>query len=648
MALSKQPTQQGYGISSNIPTTADRTPSSNGRINYSNTEKKLQGYTNDAVQKRFNVGTVNPFAGPTARSLFYNGAIYGHNEAKYGQYLFYSIIGNNDERFFDNYYLSERTEFNSKVSSVNPVSGGSRNPSAGFLVRQTQQVLNDNKNPSQKSPSQYGQRDGGSYIIGGASAPYYWRDFIYCKYYGRIPNNYMLTLRRFPSPMLDNLSLPEKIKGSDVFNVQGAGRPVAQAVTWFGGNTGNSLNEIIGFKGGLNWKPINQDGFKAQEGFAKGVFKNQMGSLLGGMFGTLGGGATDLWNGLDYALDLGVATSDSGFQQTVEAARNYGFRDKISKEPGPLSDFIWTSVDVVDSATIRDRGVKGHEGTFTLKFHYELTSVGEVNTKAALLDIMGNLLGLCTNYATFLTPEIRYNNGFKGINFPGGDEGLVQFYTDPVKFLKTVIKFTVDPQQTTNGDPVAQGVVGTVNSVNKARDAWMNLLSQMENLKVRDFAKDLDKSSKLNNVILFAMTQYFLDNIYFPAAVYTGVPTGEWHLVVGNPCNPIAMIGNLICDGLQIDFGEVLGPDDFPTELTATISLKMARERDRSEVESMFNRGKGRLYQSVAPVYSNSQSKNAISTTSGGILENAINDNTVNFLNLYGPNQSATQYPNQE
>lgn len=648
MALSKQPTQNGYGLTSNSPTTADRNPNRNGRINYLNMEKKLQNQTNDLIQKSFNVGTVNPFSGPTARSLFYNAAIYGHNEAKYGQYLFYSLLGNNDERFFDNYYLSERTEFNSKISSVNDISGGSRNPTAGFLVSQTSQVLKDNNNPDQSSPSTYGPRDQGSFIIGGASAPYYWRDFIYCKYYGRIPNNYMLTLRRFPSPMLDNLSLPEKIKGSDVFNVKGAGRPVAQAVTWLGGNTGNTLNAIIGFNSGLNWKSAGQEGRATQEGFAKGIFKNQMGAILGAGFGSFGSAGENLWNGMDYALDLAVASDDSGFQQTVQAARNYGFRDKATTQTGPLSDFLWTNVDVVTKATIRDRGVKGHEGTFNLTFHYELTSVGEVNTKAALMDIMGNLLALCTNYATFLTPEVRYNNGFKGINFPGGDEGLVEFYTDPIKFLKTVIKFAVDPQQSTGGDPVAQGVAGTVNSVNKARDAWMNILSQMEKLNVKDFAKNLDSGSKVNNIILFAMTQYFLENLYFPAAVYTGIPTGEWHLVVGNPCNPIAMIGNLVCTNLQVDFGEVLGPDDFPTELTATISLKMGRERDRSEIESMFNRGKGRLYQSVAPVYSNSQSKNAISTTSGGILENAINDNTVNFLNLYGPNQSATQYPNQE
>ena len=60
-------------------------------------------------------------------------------------------------------------------------------------------------------------------------------------------------------------------------------------------------------------------------------------------------------------------------------------------------------------AVIRARGLDGVFNDFTLNFHYELTSVGEVNSKAAMVDILGNLLGLTTNYGNFLTPEIRYN-----------------------------------------------------------------------------------------------------------------------------------------------------------------------------------------------------------------------------------------------
>ena len=639
------PTTVSGFLSSNIPGAADFLPGNNGRVNFGNTQRILQLATDDTVQKRYNTGNVKPYAGPTARSLFYNAAIYDYNSAKYGQYLLYAIVGNQDPNFYENYYLSERTEYNTKISSSNSISGASRNPSAGFLVRQTQANLGSAK-ASKDKIFQYlfGNKDTGSYIVGGASAPYYWRDFIYCKYYGHIPNNYMITLRRYPSPVRDNLSLPPSIKNSDVYRVQGAGRPVAQAVTWWGEGTSNTLNNIIGFSTGLKWEPKSQQLFKEQGGFNKGLFKGILGEKLDSLFGIVGAGgnASQLAGILKAAGDVAVNASDTGYAESVQARTNFALRDKAVSTDGPLSDFIWVSVDTIDTATVRGAGLKGAGGStmISLQFHYELTSVGEVNTKAAMIDILGNLLSLCTNYGNFLSPEIRYNNEFPAINFPGGDEGLAQFYSNPVKFVKTLVEFAQDPNQSTNGDPVKQALAGTINAAAKARDFWASLANQL-NTKT---ASDLGDSSVASNLTAYALTKDFLDNVVFPQSVLTGFPTGEWHLVVGNPCNPIAMIGNLYCDGLSIKFGEVLGPDDFPTEMIATITLGMARPRERGEIESMFNRGEGRLYQSVQPVYSNSQSVGAYATTRGDVITAPNKDNTGNIDTYYGPVNSSEQF----
>ena len=639
-------TRQGPSLSTNNPTAGDRLPQRNGIINFGNNQRLLQNTTKDVIDKSYNAGSVNPYAGPTARSLFYNAAIYDSISAKYGQYLFYSIVGNQDPNFYENYYLSERTGYNSKISETNSVSGGSRNPSAGFLVRQTQSNLGvANQRRNNIFSYLFGPGDEGSFIIGGASAPYYWRDFVYCKYYGHIPNNYMLTLRRFPSPMRDNLSLPSAVKNSDVYKVQGAGRPVAQAVTWFGGNTGNTLADILQISTGLRWLPMTQQKAVDQKGFAAGIFKNQLGDMLGGAFGAIGGaGGSNLFTGIEKAVEAVASSSDSGYQESVAAARNKALRDKAIEPGGPLSEFIWVSVDTVDQAIVRARGLDGVYNKFNLSFHYELTSVGEVNSKAAMVDILGNLLALTTNYGNFLTPEVRYNNDFKPINFPGGDEGLSQFYTDPVQFVKTLIKFAVDPNQSTNGDPVAEGVAGTINAVAKARDMWSSLITQMNNKTLRDFANDLGKDSAVNNILLYALTETFTRDLVFPSSVLSGLPTGEWHLVVGNPCNPIAMMGNLICQKIDIVFGETLGPDDFPTELTAKIEMQHGRSRERGEIESMFNRGGGRLYQSVTQTYSNSQSTGAVATVNGQVITSPNQDGTTDISTFYGPGLSTEQY----
>ena len=105
-------------------------------------------------------------------------------------------------------------------------------------------------------------------------------------------------------------------------------------------------------------------------------------------------------------------------------------------------------------------------------------------------------------------------------------------------------------------------------------------------------------------------------------SLLTGKEVGEWHLTVGNPMTPIMMIGNLICTGVTLDFNDEMGPDDFPTEIKATITLEHGMPRDRTRIESMFNRGRGRIY-SLPKGYesglsSNSQSNQAFAYGGGG------------------------------
>ena len=50
-------------------------------------------------------------------------------------------------------------------------------------------------------------------------------------------------------------------------------------------------------------------------------------------------------------------------------------------------------------------------------------------------------------------------------------------------------------------------------------------------------------------------------------AFISGEPTGNWHVTVGNPLNPIVMMGNMICDNATMTLGAGLGYDDFPMEV---------------------------------------------------------------------------------
>jgi len=601
-------------------------------------ELLLKQNTSDVVNRNSNLGSNNPFKGPTARSLFYEGA--KRNPSKYGQYLFYSL-GKNDNNFVDSYYKSENADNNRKVSSLK-----SKNPSAGYLVRETADL--------EAVSSEAGQRIGGlvssfeKNIIGGIAAPYYWKDFLYCKYYGAIPNNYMITLRRFPTPVLDNLSVPDSIKSTEAYRTEGVGRPVAQAVTWFGGNTNNTLSSLIEFTTGLEWTNRSQSDVIEQEAFSKGFF-NDLPYQWFSQAARAASGTDAIGNGI---ASVGEATT-IGFDPnntSVENARFRGLRDRAKDGTmGLLSEYQWVPMDVVKDTQVRTSGLNFTWGTLNVVFEYDLTSVGEINTKAAMLDLMGNLLSIGTNYGNFLTPDVRYQSNFAGIGFPGGDEGLKLFYKDPLSFLLSYGDKIVNPK----GEAVKSAEDAQISGQINPADATGGNDSEMADLKAQlskitedgismDKIKELAKKfpAAFGRILQATVTPGFMEKYQASASLLTGAPIGEWHLTIGNPCNPIAMIGNLICKNVKIAFGDVLGPDDFPTTLKATFDLEHARGRERGEIESIFNRGDGRLYMSTLSTSASEQSWSAFANTNGEILSEQFKRKELNMSQTSGLDDS--------
>ena len=175
---------------------------------------------------------------------------------------------------------------------------------------------------------------------------------------------------------------------------------------------------------------------------------------------------------------------------------------------------------------------------------------------------------------------------------------------------------TGDKSETTGGDGNNQG-----NFLDGLKEILTRLGKNAGN-NISDTLKEITNTlgDDATRIAVAAMTGEFLKNYQAPISFLTGAPIGEWHVVIGNPCNPIAMIGNLLCDNVSIEFGDTLGPDDFPTTMKATFKLKHARDRERGEIESIFNRGDGRLYQSAQQTSANLQSFGAFADVEGNVL----------------------------
>ena len=576
------------------------------------TQSQLQTKTaKSQIDYYSNLGSENPFKKYGPKSLFYDGAKMD-SALVTGNFLFYAFDGSqgNNATIQSVYSKSEGYRYNSRISSLT-----SKNPTASFLVSESDKISsvflgNANKNGTANTKLT-------NQIIGGVSAPYYWKDFLYSKHYGKIPNNYMVTLRRFPSPMNDNLSLPRQITESPDLFAQGVGRPVSQIVTFVGGNTGNSFSKLLAFSTGLEFIAKEQDTSVDQTAYDTGLLKSLLQfegveKLIKTKIPDYDPNNTPVQSLIDAILG---ASTDEAFKQTAAAKMNYDMVNKLvgaKNEGGPLSSFnIFTSLDVITKTNIRNTGLKFDWDGIILNCAWELTSVGQVNTKAAMLDILGNILSMGTNYGNFISPAIRYNSEFPAIAFPGGDAGLEQFHRNPAKFFGDFKNnFETQTTGTAGGDLANAFSTGLSQLLTKLKEK--NLSPSSSNVK-----KSLLERAAYQTVN-YGKGSSWAAQVQVPQSILTGAPIGEWHMVIGNPLNPIAMIGNLICTKVDISFSDTLGPDDFPTEIKASFTMEHGRPRERGEIESIFNRGDGRLYQSVVKTQSNYNSAGSITTPSGG------------------------------
>ena len=588
------------------------------------TEQLLNERGRAIVSRYSNIGADNPAKSqhPLPRSLFYDAAKLDPDvkqAEKYGLFMFYSFGGGGGNAYLDQYYLSERSEYNRIISPPE-----SKNPTAAQLVADT----------AAYSPLLLASGDSisaGSPIKGGPNAPYYWKDFVYSKYYGTIPNNRLITLRRFSSPVLDNFSLPKGLQTPENLK-KGVGMPVAQAVTWFGGKSGNTLSSLIGFSTGLNWGPEDVNPDRIQKAFGDGLLNSTAYDILTNLATTFAGGeGGEKVKDENFIVGL-EAISNALSPEGDELTRNKFFKaffdaakDDEGGRMGILSERMWVPVDVIKSTKKRELGLKFTWDDLTITFSYDLTSVGEVNTKAALFDILGNLLSIGTNYGNFLSPYIRYDSSYSALTWPGGDRGAKQFWTDPQSFI--LENFS---KMFTGSKPSAK-VIGHTTVDEGALNSFKEDLEKLQTIIQEGRLEEESSSALVQKVfkgIKSGMANLAVAAWQAPLSLYTGAPIGEWHVVIGNPYNPIAMIGNLICTDVTITFGDSLGPDDFPSTLDAVFTLSHGRDRERGEIESIFNQGDGRFYQSVKSTAANAQTYNTVVGLDGTV---STNENLNNF-----------------
>lgn len=484
--------------------------------------------------------------------------------------------------------------------------------------------------------------------------PYRAADFLWLKHYNRIPLTRLVTLRRYMFPIQDNLTRSAFFGGGT--NQRGAWRfhgwsnnPVSQMVTYFGGESGNDLSSILKISLASNWTGSEKSSvkdIKLNNGSATDLFtlfeSSRVAQLATGATKAIGGGLSSkilsgiFGSGISTFFDqtatmakgsgLGgteLASGLLGYVGLLDKARFSGIRQYLDvfnpyAQGGYLQDLYREPYNVIDQVQVRQPGLSGGllgASTVEIKFEYSLKSIGHINAKAAMLDIMANILATTHYRGSFWGGEARFYLN-KGL-FPMLDEKqTIQFVRDiwSGNFDGATNTFINIVQDAFGGElpsvDAVTALLGTANTNTKTPtntgQTDLNLPTSGTAITATEVADTVggfipERLKQMAGIDMLAGLFNLTNgdgNSSIPnfQALRTGAPVGEWHLTVGNPFKPIAVIGNLICKGVEISFNDELGPDDFPTEMTASVSLAQGMSRANQDVESVFNDGFGPLY----------------------------------------------------
>lgn len=436
--------------------------------------------------------------------------------------------------------------------------------------------------------------------------PYQFTDFVFSKYWNKIENNRLITLRRFAAPILDNMKFPGMISDSDTGSTTKteaiAFPPMATAITYFGGESGNTLNSILKFTTGVLWDDAQADVWGVT---TDSVPSNESG--IGSIFGSIG----------KFAEMLNVA----GGKFDRKLVQNAGQMPPDPYKDGPYENRIMGPINRIDSVKKRKPGLAFEWSGINLVFEYVGRPVGGINPKAVILDIMSNFLVIGSASAVFFGGAHRFMANPAKYPFLGGQEGIEKWYTgDPIGWGLTVVKqFTQGGADPKGGSPksVASGLF-------KNMEGFFNQLFSGEKGNIFGAVTSLftGATGNLINNEMAKKTAGQIPYLQGMKAILTGEPVGEWHVTIGNPLNPIAMIGNLICEGVTVEWNEEMGPDDFPTEIKFTVKLTHAMARDRDAIESIFNRGMGRIYNLPDSFMGSADYQTGVDKATSGTLTN--------------------------
>ena len=476
-------------------------------------------------------------------------------------------------------------------------------------------------------------------LVGGACiselgvAKYRYIDFMFCRDLGKIPNNHLLTLRKFTRPVGDNINT--RLPKSDTPYNFNQSMDVGRLVTWFG-NGDNKLEDIIKYNYVATFKQLDskiQPVDSQEDEESTGIIGKMVNTINPRYNQAMSQGRTGAHNFISQLGGRYLSTSFANFGRGGQYERHdiFGMYDHHK---------VYEPKNTIQSTHVYE-GKLTFSQEFTIKFSYKLRAYDNINPRAAFLDLIGNILAVTYRSGTFWGGSRMFRGA------PPNKVGTAK--------VNAFLDRTFDTlggigNNLLSGNLDIGGTLGSIWGAVKqiASDAFNTAKSlALGNTSTKGKSPLQVIGAIVKHTGLWSGVQGMIKNGLGRPAVYaldsllTGDNVGLWHLTIGNPRNPIMSIGNLIIDKSEITQSGPLGLDDFPTDLMVSVSLKHGRPRDSAEIQKMYTKGSGPIYTPLGAKAASNFYKLTSTKYSANITKDE-NDKENSFFNYIEQQQAST------
>jgi hypothetical protein len=393
-------------------------------------------------------------------------------------------------------------------------------------------------------------------------------DFVYCRDYGVYPNNRLIVCRRFPQPIIDDLTFTGADSTSSDLPEYGS-EPISTLISWF-----DDSKNILEFSFGEEWTDAGVN-FKDLLNDVGKDFRMTDGLSLGNVVSSAANVVT-------------LPGSTEGLQRII--LEKLGFIEPGNADIIPSGTPNLIKQSKQRSLVAEDQPGSGLKGKFTVsvKCAWEQKFISGVDPTFVYYDILQTILSFGGSAAVFYLGK-RSNLGkldskLQKLLKPGGAIELVNEIASAFKAAFDKLK-----------DEISKQVSLLIDSSTQDPKDDSKTPEEQQKIQEENTAKQVSEAQGAVGKILDTFVQTIVKKYRVQAigivTSLTGLPSTPWHVTLGNPLRPIFSSGDMLCEEVSVNLGPQLSFNDLPSYIEVDFKLTSARNLGIDEIMEKLSCG---------------------------------------------------------